>query len=154
MKAKTDKLAWTHQPANCRWRHLIVIQLLVLRHSGDEGSHAGDACHHLVHDVVEIATVVIIQRGIKGHFVAVKDQLDLKQWGDALRRLRVVYQVLQGAAHGAAEACQNHAVHVVGVGLPLTAVQVCHAEEALVLLQQRKKKDESVARILRINCSM
>lgn len=148
MKVKTHKRAQTHQPANCRWCHLIVIQLLVLRHSGNEGSHAGDAGHHLVHDVVEIAAVVEIQWRIKGHLIAVEDQLDLKQRGDALRSLCVVYQVLQGAAHGVAEARQDHAVHVVGVGLPLAAVQACHAEQALVLLQQRKKKDESAARIL------
>lgn len=124
----------------CR-RHLIVIQLLVFCHSGNEGRHAGDVGHHLVHYIVEMTTVVEIQRGIERHLVSVENQLDLKQGGDALGRIRVVHEVLQGAAYCAAEACQDHAVHVVGVGLPLAAVQVCDAEQRLVLLQLGKSDE-------------
>lgn len=120
----------------------------MLCHSGNKGSNAGDTGHHLVHNVIEIPTVGKIQWGIKGHLVAVKDQLDLKQWGDALRSLCVVHQVLQGAAHRAAKARQNHMVYVISVGLPLTAVLVSHTKQMLVLLQQHKHEDMSDARIL------
>lgn len=107
-------------------------------HSGNEGRHAGDAGHHLVHYIVEITAVVEIQRGIERHLVSIENQLDLKQGGDALGSVRVVHEVLQGAAYCAAEACQDHAVHIVGVGLPLAAVQVCDTEQRLVLLQHGK----------------
>lgn len=114
----------------------------MLCHSGNKRSNAGDAGDHLVHNVIEIPTVGKIQWGIKGHLVAVKNQLDLKQWGEALRSLCVVYQVLQRAAHGIAEARQNHLVHMISVGLPLNAVHACHAKQVLVLLQQRKHENQ------------
>lgn len=120
-------------------QHLIVIQLFMLRHSGNEGRHVGDAGHHLIHNIVEVTTVAEVQRGVKGHLVAVEHQLDLKQRCDALGCVCVVHEVLQGAAYRAGEARQDHAVHVVRVGLPLTAVQVCDTEQRLALLERRGK---------------
>lgn len=118
-------------------RNLIVIQLFMLCHSGNEGRHVGDVGHHLIHNIVEVAVVAEVQRGLEGHLVAVQHQLDLKQRCDPLACVRVVHQVLQGAAHCAGEARQDHPVHIVRVGLPLAAGQVCDTQQSLVLLEHR-----------------
>lgn len=107
----------------------------MLCHSGNEGGHVGDVGHHIIHDIIEVTTVAEVQRGVEGHFIAVEYQLDLKQWYNTLGCVCVVHEVLQGAAYCTGEACEDHSVHIVCVGLPLAAVQVCSAEQRLVLLE-------------------
>lgn len=105
-------------------QHLIVIPLFMFCHSGNEQCHVGDVGHHLIHNIVKVTTVAIVQRGVKGHLIAVEYQLDLKQRCNALGCICVVQEVLQGAAYCVGETCQDHTVHIVCVGLPLAAVQV------------------------------
>lgn len=107
----------------------------MLCHSWNERCHVGDVGYHLIDNSIKISTVAEVQRGVKGHFTAVEYQLDLKEWCKALSCVCVVNEVLQGAAYCTGEACQDHAVHVVCVCMPITAVQVCYTEQGLVLLQ-------------------
>lgn len=128
-----------YKPIISSVHHLIVIQLFMLRHSGNEGRHVGDVSHHLIHNIIEVTAVAEVQRGVKGHLIAVEHQLDLKQRCNALSCIRVVHEVLQGAADCTGEAGQDHAVYVVCVGLPVTAVQVCDTEQRLALLEHSGK---------------
>lgn len=106
----------------------------MLCHSGNEGRHVGDVGHHLIDDIIKVTAVAEVQRRIECHLIAVEYQLNLKQWRNTLSSVCVVHEVLQGAADRTGEACQDHAVHVVCVRLPLAAVQVCNTEQRLVLL--------------------
>lgn len=120
-------------------QHLIVFQLFMIRQSGNEGRYVCDVGHHLIHNIIEVTTVAEIQWGVKGHLIAVEHQLDLKQWCNTLGCICVVHEILQGAAHCTGEARQDHSIHIVCVGPPLTAVQVCHTKQRLVFLEGFKK---------------
>lgn len=130
-----------HKPLISRVHHLIVVQLFMLGHPGNEGRHVGDAGYHFIHDIVEVATVAEVQWGVKGHLTSAEHQLDLKERCDALGCVCIVHEVLQGAAYCTAEAREDHAVHVVCVGLPFAAVQVCHAEQRVVFLDHRERDE-------------
>lgn len=118
--------------------HLIVIQLFMLCHSLNEGCHVGDVHYHLIHNFIKVTAVAEVQRGFKCHCISTENQLDLKQRCDALGRICVVQEVLQGAAHCTIEACQDQVVHIVCVGLPRTAVQGCDTKQILILLEHRE----------------
>ena len=100
--------------------------------------HPQDVTHHLVDYVIEVALLGEVERGVKGH-VGGQHELDLKERGDAERRVRVLQQVLQGATHGTAEALQNHAVHMLSVGLPLNGTPLS-TQQRTVLLQRRRRR--------------
>lgn len=63
----------------------------MLCHSGNEGRHVGDVRYHLIHNIIEVTTVAVVQWGFKCHLISVEDQLDLKQWCDALGCICVVH---------------------------------------------------------------
>lgn len=113
----------------------------MLCHSWNEGCHVGDVGYHLIHNFIKVTAVAEVQWGVKCHCISTENQLDLKQRCDALCRICIVQEVLQGAVHSTTEACQDQVVHIVCVGLPRTAVQGCDTEQILVLLEHR----ESVA---------
>lgn len=52
-----------HKPLIYRVHHLIVVQLFMLGHPGNEGRHVGDVGYHFIHYIVEVTTVAEVQWG-------------------------------------------------------------------------------------------
>lgn len=119
--------------------YLVSLRLFALGHSFYERSHFKNIWHHLVNDIIEVALLGEVERGVKGH-VRGQCQLNFEQGINVECWVRVLNQVLQGTSHSAAEPSKNVSVHMFCVGLPSLWVQISTKQLSVLLNETERKK--------------